>query len=230
MYFLYAPELNPPQWIKELILTEIETDALTTSGMSGGYQRPLSQLLDFFSQDIAAQQHFEETYDTNQIYGYSLRPEIELQIKQHYQDFLQTVPDEYKITIVRICSSIDYWKIHIDNLKTASLFCLIKNTKPARTTWWEPKKEFEHLYRESNQPWRNKKGAPVFTHKCAPKAAMWADVGEMILFDNNSAHSIEELEPNSDRYILTFGFTKISHDDLVSCYNQWLKNHDKVKN
>jgi hypothetical protein len=221
MYFLYAPELNPPQWLHQTIVDEIDNNLLMQTSMSGGYKYPLETLLKFFSDDVEAQDHFKNTYDTNQIYGHNLRPEIESQVYNHYKNFLDTVPDSFKMSLVQICSSTDSWKIHIDNLKTASMFCLIKNTKPARTTWWEPKQEFENSVREKEKNWRNKKGAPIFKHKCVPKAAMWADVGEMILFDNNSAHSIDEIEPNSDRYILTFGFTNINHNTLIECYLRW---------
>jgi hypothetical protein len=222
MYFCYAPELDPPKWIQQEILDQIETKSLTRTSMDGGYKKPLKTLLDLVPFDQGAQKHFEETYDTNQIYGYQLAKNLEQKILSYYSDFLQHVPDEPKLTIVQMVSSIDYWKIHIDNLKTASLFCLIKNSRVARTTWWEPVKEFEHVVRPSGQSWRNKKGSPVFKHKCVPKAAMWADVGQMVLFDNNSAHSIDEMIPNSDRYIMTIGFVNISHDELVNCYRQWI--------
>jgi hypothetical protein len=222
MYFCYAPKLNPPEWIQQSILTQIENNLLVPTSMNGGYEYPpLNTLLDLVPVDKLAQKHLKETYNTNQINGFQLAYSVEEKIMSYYSDFLQHVPDKPKLTIAQIVSSIDYWKIHVDNLKTASLFCLIKNTQPARTTWWEPVKDFEHVMRPSGQRWQNKKGSPVFKHRCVSKAAMWADVGEMILFDNNSAHSIDEMVPNSDRYIMTIGFVNISHDELVNCYYKW---------
>lgn len=226
MYFCYAPELDPPEWIQQSILNQIENNLLIPTSMSGGLTvHPLNTLLNLVSFDTTAQEHIKETYDTNQINGFQLTADVEEKIISYYSNFLQHVPDKPKLTIVQIVSTIDYWKIHVDNLKTASLFCLIKNTHPARTTWWEPVEEFEPVMRAAGQLWRNKKGSPVFKHKCVPKAAMWADVGQMVLFDNNSAHSIDEMVPNSDRYIMTIGFVNISHDELVNCYHKWLNTN-----
>jgi hypothetical protein len=230
MYFCYAPELDPPEWIQHLILEQIENNLLVQTEMNAGYKHPLNSLVNLFPNDPDVKKHFEETYDTNQIRGYRLAPDLEQKILSYYSDFLQSVPDTPKLTLVQMVSSIDYWKIHVDNLKTSSLFCLIKNSQVSRTTWWEPVKEFEPVIRASGQLWRNKKGSPVFKHKCVPKAAMWADIGQMILFDNNSAHSIDEMMPDSDRYIMTIGFINISHDELVNCYHRWVDSKSiKVK-
>lgn len=207
--------------MQQEIASAIDNQLITKTGMDVGYKLPLEQLLDLSAHDPLAQEHFKKTYDTNRICGYQLPADLESKVLNHYSAFLDCVPDVPKISIVQIISSTDEWKIHIDNVKTCSVFCLIKNSNPARTTWWEPKKEFEHTVRDQSNAWNNKKQSPVFRHRCITKAAMWADVGEAVLFDNNSIHSIDELNPGGDRYILTIGFVNISHDQLVYCYNQW---------
>jgi hypothetical protein len=222
MYFYYAPRLNPPEWIQQAVLEEIDSKSLIATSMVGGsVDFSLQDLLETNAGDVQAQEQSKETYHANKIFGFNLTQSTNEKIMSYYADFLQWVPDTPKLTIVKMASTIDYWKMHIDNLKTSSLFCLIKNSHPARTTWWEPNDNFATSVRETGQLWKNKKGHVVFNHKCIPKAAMWAEVGEMILFDNNSVHSIDEMTPGSDRYIMTIGFINISHDQLVECYHKW---------
>ena len=68
---------------------------------------------------------------------------------------------------------------------------------------------------------KNKKRGNIFPDDVRPVAAMWADPWEMMLFDNNSAHSVEEFLPGGTRIALIIGFINISHDDLIDYYQRW---------
>jgi len=223
MYFCYAPKLNPPDWLKNLIVEEINNGQLMPTGMNRLKNLPTlnEQQQAYIDADPEAKQYHKKTYYDSNILGFYLNQHLETAVLNHYQNFLDTVPDVAKLTVVQITSSVDEWKIHVDPVRTASLFCLIKNTNLSRTTWWEPTEKYTEFIKEKNQNWQNKKNIPVFKHWCVPKTSVWAQEGEMILFDHNAIHSVDEIVPHSDRYILSIGFANISHDQLVDCYHRW---------
>jgi hypothetical protein len=225
MYFYRADRLNPPDWMQQALLDELEQNKLTPTGMNLNDGRPSLNNLLLKSQGRPELVDFiKSTYGAAQLTGWNISKELNQKISEYYSDFLRTVPDIPKITVMKITSTNNSFDLHVDDLKTASLFCVIRSDHRARTTWYEPLPTAEATVRSVGTPWKNKKLVHLFPGDFKPVTAIWADPWEMILFDNNSAHSVEEFLPGGDRVALAIGFTNISHDDLIECYRRWISN------
>ena len=229
MYFYRANKLDPPVWMQSALLDELDNGSLTPTGMDT-YQsaEAVDQLLQTAAQHRPeVMEYIKTNQNTDRLTGWNVSKKLHHQITEYYTDFLKTVPDEPKITVTKITSTNSRFQLHIDRLKTASLFCIIRSDHRARTTWYEPLSHAAIHIRETVAHRKNKKRGNIFPDDVKPVAAMWADPWEMMLFDNNSAHSVEEFLPGGIRIALIISFINISHDDLIYYYQRWT---DAVQN
>ena len=223
MYFYRANKLDPPAWMQEALISELDTGGLTPTAMDT-YQsaEAIGQLLQTAAQHRPEViEYIKKNQNTDRLTGWNVSKDLHNRITEYYADFLKTVPDEPKITVTKITSTNSRFQLHVDRLKTASLFCIIRSDHRARTTWYEPLSHTAIHIRETVAHWKNKKRGNIFPDDVRPVAAMWADPWEMMLFDNNSAHSVEEFLPGGTRIALVIGFINISHDDLIYYYQRW---------
>ena len=150
---------------------------------------------------------------------------LQQEIYTHYQSFLNLVPDIPKIHIKKIHSKHNRVLPHTDKLQTTSITCIIKTDALIPTLWYEARNNFKHLYQTHDVNFKNIKGIDYVPNDHIDTVAdVVLKPWEMILFDHNSIHSVENFIPNMERILFSIGFLNIEHDDLVECYDKWLEN------
>lgn len=227
MYFHRAKKLDPPRWMQESICAEIASNTITETNM-GYHYPPKEQVLAKVAHSPEVVEYVNATYGTNHTQGYTLSKDLSSKILDHYNDFLLLVPDEPKVALARTTSVNSNMILHIDQGKVSSLTCVIHTDGRPRTTWWEPKPDAISKYLAINQPYRFQKVGGIYPGDVKPAAAAWLNPWEMMLFDNNTPHSVEDLVPNGHRALLTIGFLNLPVDDLLQIYNHWVEGKTNV--
>lgn len=220
MYFRRAKKLDPPQWMQESICAEIKNNSIAETGM-GYHYPPKEQVLEKVAHRPELVEYVHATYGTNHIQGYTLSQDLTGKILEHYSDFLSLVPDEPKVALANNRSTTDKILLHIDNGKVSSLTCVIQTGGRPRTTWWEPKSHVIPKLQTTDQPYRFQKIGGIYPGDVEPAAAAWLNPWEMMLFDNNTPHSVEDVVPGGDRMLLTIGFLNTTHNELEDIYDRW---------
>lgn len=227
MYFHRARDLDPPKWMQESICAEIKNNSIAETGM-GYHYPPKEQLLEKVAYRPELVEYVNTTYGTNHTQGYTLSQGLSNKILEHYNDFLLLVPDKPKVSLARTRSTNSNMMLHIDQGKVSSLTCVIHTDGRPRTTWWEPKSYAAPKLQAIDQPYRFQKVGSIYPGDAEPAVAAWLNPWEMMLFDNNTPHSVEDLVPNGYRTLLTIGFLNLPIDDLLQIYNHWIERKTNV--
>lgn len=226
MYFYRAQQLDPPTWMQEAICAEIENNTLTRTAM-GDHYPPKEKILARVADRPELVDYVNRTYGTEHTQGYTPSQDLGNKILEFYNDFLSLVPDTPKVGLLRTTTTTDKMLLHIDENKVSSLTCVISTDGRPRTTWWEPKEQLAHL-KTTNQSYRFQKVGGIYPGYAEPAVAAWLDPWKMILFDNNTPHSVEDMVPNGSRMLLTIGFLNIPIDDLTQIYRHWVERKANV--
>lgn len=227
MYFHRAHLLDPPTWMQDFITTEIKNNVIVETGM-GYHYPPKEKVLAKVLHNQELTDYVNETYGTNVTQGYTLSYELTNKILEFYSDFLSLVPDEPKVGLAKTTSTNSNMLLHIDQGKVSSLTCVIQTDGRPRTTWWEPKSHALSKFLANNQQYRFQKLGSIYPGDAEPAVAAWLNPWEMMLFDNNTPHSVEDLVPYGSRTLLTIGFLNIPINELVEIYRQWIKGKENV--
>jgi hypothetical protein len=220
MYFHRAKQLDPPQWMQESICAEITSNCISETAMGHHYPTK-EQILAKVAHRPELVEYVNATYGTNLTQGYTLSQDLSNKILEYYNDFLSLVPDTPKVGLLRSTSTTSNILLHIDEGKTSSLSCVVHTDGRPRTTWWEPKSYAVSKLQTSNQPYRFQKIGSIYPGDAEPVAAAWLNPWEMVLFDNNTPHSVEDIIPNGDRMLLTIGFLNTTQPELEDIYAHW---------
>lgn len=220
MYFRRAQQLDPPKWMQESIRAEIASDSITETGM-GYHYPPKEHILAKVAHRPELVEYVNDTYGTNHTQGYTLSQDLSNKILEFYNDFLLMVPDTPKVGLVSNRSTTDNILLHIDEAKTSSLTCVVHTDGRPRTTWWEPKPYAVPKLQAIDQPHRFQKIGSIYPGDADPATAAWLNPWEMMLFDNNTPHSVENLVPNGNRMLLTIGFLNTTQNELENIYDRW---------
>jgi hypothetical protein len=227
MYFHRAQQLDPPKWMQEAICAEIENNSLTCTAM-GDHYPPKEKILAKVAHRPELVDYVNSTYGTEHTQGYTPSQNLANKILEFYNDFLSLVPDTPKVGLLRTTTVTDKMLLHIDENKVSSLTCLISTDGRPRTTWWEPKEHLAHKVQTINQPYRFQKIGGIYPGDAEPAVAAWLNPWEMMLFDNNTPHSVEDMVPNGSRTLLTIGFINIPINNLIQIYRHWIERKADV--
>ena len=230
MYFRRVRHLDCPEWMQQQILYEIDNNKITQTGMSEKQNLPPKELL------LQAVQHRPEVaayadniYGTNDLTGWDLTPSLSQQVYQYYDSFLSMVPDSPKIIIKHIMSERNTFWIHCGRLQLSSLTCVIKTDCLANTVWHEPLPEHEHKFRApSSAKFRNIQGKNIYPLDSQSVTSIRMHPWEMILFDHNSFHSVEEFKPNMERILFSIGFLNTTETELEDIYDRWSSKFHQI--
>lgn len=227
MYFHRAQQLDPPKWMQEAICAEIENNIIVRTGM-GNHYPPKEQLLAKAAHRPELFDYVNSTYGQERTQGYTPSQDLGNKILEFYNDFLSLVPDTPKVGLLHTTTATDKMLLHIDQAKVSSLTCVISTDGRPRTTWWEPKEQLANKLQTINQSYRFQKVGGIYPGYAEPAVAAWLDPWKMMLFDNNTPHSVEDMVPNGNRMLLTIGFLNIPIDDLTQIYRHWVERKANV--
>lgn len=224
MFFRRVRHLDCPQWMRDEILYEINNNLITQTGMDESKNRvPLDQFLAASLNKFNNEQleYIKDVYDSNNITGWEPTPELRKKIYNYYDSFFKLVPDEPKIIIKRIISQTDKFNLHCGRAQTSSLTCLIKGEGPT-TVWHEPLPEFEHKFRSPpGTRHMNRKGLNPYPPETQSITSIRLRPWEMIFFDHNAIHQVQDFIPGMDRILFSIGFLNITETELEDIYDKW---------
>jgi hypothetical protein len=233
MYYQRASRLDMPLYLREEILNEVNSMSIQQTGMHDSTYK-----ISWAEHDNLVKSGYPEKYTEyieyyKSIYekgvenlGYIFSDALTLKIHNHYKSFLSLVPDSPKITIKKPETKAggDNFHIHNDKLQTATLTCVIKGAG-ATTAWFDSKPDTAytaHTYQ--NAPGarvKNKQGRNPHPSELNRITSICLQPWEMIIFDNNAFHKVENLASTTDRFLFTIGFINISATELEDIYARW---------
>ena len=229
MFFRRVRHLDCPQWMRDQLLHEIDNNLITPTGMDDRKNMPsiedvLAKIDTMPAEQRPSVEHieyFKRTYNTTNITGWEPSPELSKKIYDYYSTFFRMVDDEPKIIIKRIISDTDKFNLHCGKAQTASLTCLIRGTGP-NTVWYEPLPEFEHKFRSPpGTRHMNRKGLNPYPPETQSITSIRMRPWEMIFFDHNAIHQVEDFIPGMDRILFSIGFLNITETELEDIYDKW---------
>lgn len=223
MYFRRVRHLDCPAWMQQQILDEVNNGLLTQTGMSERSTLPPKELMKAAHKDRPEiVEYIDKIHGTNDLTGWEASAELTAKIYSHYDSFLRLVPDQPKIIIKRIISERDTFWTHCGRAQLSSLTCVIKTDHLAVTQWYEPSAEFAEKYRAGpTQKYRNKLGSNLFPDHSEFVTSVCLRPWEMILFDHNSYHSVENFRPGMERVLFSIGFLNTTETELEDIYDRW---------
>ena len=233
MYFRRIRKLDIPVDLRTRIVDEIDNRAIVPTGMNQLKNKPpWEETFKFFKSlpdnRKMSDEHIEyikSIYETVNLVGFELSKELTADVYKHYDSFLSMVPDEPKITIKFVSSTTGKFTLHTGADVTASLTCVIKGHGP-ETIWYEPKPEFLEKHRSpKGTRHRNFKGLVGYYPEVEKVTSIKLNPWEMIFFDHNSLHGVEDLPAGFERILFSIGFLNITETELEDIYDEWwIKN------
>lgn len=232
MFFRRTRHLDCPQWMRDEIVEEINQQLITSTGMDdrsallamGSLNDILAKINALPDSQRPSNEHieyFKSIYNTTNITGWEPTANLRKKIYDHYNSFLKMVPDKPKIIIKRIMSETDKFNLHCDKLQTSSLTCLIRGEGPV-TLWYEPLPEFEHKFRSPpGTRHMNRKGLNSYPPETQLITSIRMRPWEMIFFDHNAVHQVENLVLGMERILFSIGFLNITETELEDIYDRW---------
>ena len=229
MFFRRTRHLDCPQWMRDEIVEEIDQQLITSTGMDerkmmGSLEDILAKIKTMPEAQRPSAEHleyFKSAFNTNNITGWEPTANLRKKIYDHYDSFLKMVPDEPKIIIKRVMSESDKFNIHCGKLQTSSLTCLIRGEGPV-TVWYEPLPEFEHKFRSPpGTRHMNRKGLNPYPPEAQMITSIRMRPWEMIFFDHNAVHQVENFAPGMERILFSIGFLNITETELEDIYDRW---------
>lgn len=235
MYFLRTRKLDIPKVFRHQIENEIDKNIITPTGMSDKKDRPAwdivkERVIEHKGPDKL--DYYQMLYNDTDLIGHELSPKLTKEIYNHYDSFIKMIPDEPKIIIKKIISEGKKFYMHCGKLQLCSLTCLIKGQGP-ETVWYEPLKELEHKFRVPGD-WtktkqRNKYGQSPHPSEVERITSIKLKPWEMIIFDHNSIHEVEDFTPGMERWLFSIGFLNITATELEDIYYEWV-HKERTKN
>lgn len=225
MYFRRVKKLDLPDQFRQKILQEIDSGLITPTGMNERKNlKPLNEIVEFLKNrgdDANFINYITDIYGTTNLTGWELSPQLTKEIYEYYDSFLKLIPDEPKIIIKRIFSNTDKFNIHSDKKQWSSLTCVIRGAGPT-TGWYEPYEKHRHKYRnpDGDRP-LNKPGIIPYPADCYGVTSIQMDFWEMILFDHNAMHQVDQIMPGTDRILFSIGFLNTTEPELEDIYDKW---------
>jgi hypothetical protein len=143
---------------------------------------------------------------------YRLEDDIEKRIRQHYSEFLSTIPVPAKLRL-KSCQHVNLLEPHSDAYDggdTASLTIGIL-TNGEITNWYNAGKEYTF-------------GAFNWT-KLKRQTSLTLGDNDACLFNNSAVHSVTDCKSSDSRYVLTIGWQNLSFEELVEAWINYA-NHD----
>jgi hypothetical protein len=229
MFFRRIRRLDCPQWMRDELLFQINNDILTPTGMvDSKYALSREQIIAIANSVPESEKFSEEKLEyflkstgTNDLTGWEPTTELRKKILNHYDSFLRLVPDEPKIIIKRIISQTNKFNLHCGRAQVSSLTCLITGEGPV-TAWYEPLPKFEYKFRSPpGTRHMNKKGLSPYPPETQMITSIKMRPWEMILFDHNAIHQVENFQPDMTRILFSIGFLNITETELEDIYDRW---------
>ena len=229
MYYQRASRLDMPLYLREEILNEVNSMSIQQTGMHDSTHTIPWEEYDNIVKSVHQKKYTEYIEYYKSIYlkydlkGYVFSDALTLKIYNHYKSFLSQVPDSPKIAAKKPESKAgsNSFHIHNDKLQTATLTCVIKGAG-ATTAWFDSKPDTAHTYQ--NAPGarvKNKQGKTPHPNELNRITSVCLQPWEMIIFDNNAFHKVEDLASTTDRFLFTIGFINISATELEDIYARW---------
>jgi hypothetical protein len=152
------------------------------------------------------------TWGQGRLQVYRLEDDIEQRIRQHYSEFLSTIPVSAKLRL-KSTQHTNLLAPHSDAYDggdTASITVAIL-TNGEITNWYNAGKE----YMFSIFNWTKLKRQTSLTLRD----------NDACLFNNSAVHSVTNFKSSNSRYVLTIGWQNISFEELVGAWINYT-NHD----
>ena len=233
MYFRRIRKLDLPVNLRNRIVDEIDNRVIVPTGMNEDKNRPawedvlkyIDSLPDNRKPSEEHVAYLKSIYGTTNLVGFQLSKDLTAAVYGHYDSFLRMVPDEPKIIIKFVSSQNGKFNLHCGKDQTASLTCLIRGYGP-ETVWYESKPDFFHKYRApAGSHLRNIKGLIAHPPEVDKVTSIRLSPWEMIFFDHNSLHEVEDIPAGFERILFSIGFLNITETELEDIYDEWwIKN------
>jgi hypothetical protein len=152
------------------------------------------------------------TWGQGRLQVYRLEDDIEQRIRQHYSEFLSTIPASAKLRL-KSSQHVNLLAPHSDAYDggdTASITVAIL-TNGEITNWYNAGKEY--LFNIFN--WT----------KLKRQTSLTLGDNDACLFNNSAVHSVTNFKSSNSRYVLTIGWQNTSFEELVEAWINYT-NHD----